>query len=162
MQNYSILKTVCCTFILFVLAACSSGQRKMVSHSRVADYDANKASAIVSMAKRMIGMPYRFGGANPLEGFDCSGLVLFTHNQVSTGIPRVSKDQFKKARTLKLSELRPGDLLFYKTSSTPTHVTIYIGNRQFIHAPSSGKQVMIASMDNPYFKPRLVKAGRLY
>ncbi|WP_251359704.1 C40 family peptidase [Kangiella sp. TOML190] len=141
------------------LAACSSGSRQALSERQ---YNPEKAQKIVSLAKRMIGMPYRYGGSSPLEGFDCSGLVQFTHSQVSNGIPRVSKQQYQQSATVSLTDLKAGDLLFYRTGSTPTHVTIYIGNRQFIHAPSSGKKVMIASMDNPYFKKRLVKAGRLY
>lgn len=143
---------------MLVLSACGSGERAGSGKA----YDAQKANAIVSMAKRMVGQPYRYGGSNPLEGFDCSGLVLFTHSQVSKGIPRVSMRQYQKSSNVSLSQIKPGDLLFYKTGSTPTHVTIYIGNRQFIHAPSSGKEVKVGSMDNPYFKKRLVKAGRLY
>ncbi len=147
---------------LLLLVACSSAERSPSSTNKYIEFDATKAQAIVSMAKRMIGMPYRYGGSNPLEGFDCSGLVLFTHSQVSRGIPRVSKDQFNQSSNIGLDQLMPGDLLFFRTGSTPTHVTIYIGDRKFIHAPSSGKEVKIGSMDNPYFKPRLVKAGRLY
>ncbi len=151
-------KTFFIVLICAIVVSCSSAPKS----TKKIVFNESKANAIVSLAKRMVGMPYRYGGANPLEGFDCSGLVLFTHSQVSSGIPRVSKAQFQQAKTIPLNQLKPGDLLFYKTASTPTHVTIYIGNKQFIHAPSSGKQVKIASMDNPYFKPRLVKAGRLY
>lgn len=143
---------------LVILSACGTGERGSKSRA----YNSEKANAIVSMAKRMLGQPYRFGGSNPLEGFDCSGLVQFTHSQVSLGIPRVSIEQYQQSSDVRVSDIKPGDLLFYKTSSTPNHVTIYIGERQFIHAPSSGKQVKIGSMDNPYFKKRLVKAGRLY
>ncbi|MRX26622.1 C40 family peptidase [Kangiella sp. HZ709] len=162
-------KTIILSSAALLLSACGSDSRQASSQSsqhpvssRYIKYDAKKANAIVSMAKRMLGQPYRYGGSNPLEGFDCSGLVLFTHSQVSKGMPRVSKAQYAQSKTVSLKDLRPGDLLFYKTSSTPTHVTIYIGDRKFIHAPSSGKEVKVASMDNPYFKPRLVKAGRLY
>ncbi len=151
-------KTFFIVLVSAVVVSCASAPKS----GKRADFNESKANTIVSLAKRMVGMPYRYGGSNPLEGFDCSGLVLFTHSQVSKNIPRVSKAQFQKAKTVPLNQLKPGDLLFYKTASTPTHVTIYIGNKQFIHAPSSGKQVKIASMDNPYFKSRLVKAGRLY
>lgn len=162
-MNNNLIKSFFILCLLAFLVACGSAPKDYSSNqSRGKNYDPQKANAIVSMAKRMLGQPYRFGGSNPLEGFDCSGLVQFTHSQVSKGIPRVSKQQYQRSATIKLSQLKPGDLLFYKTASTPTHVVIYIGDRKFIHAPSSGKEVKIGSMDNPYFKPRLVKAGRLY
>ncbi|NVJ67489.1 MAG: C40 family peptidase [Gammaproteobacteria bacterium] len=157
------IKTYCAVLLTAILISCASNPRDYETRAnRAKPYDMDKANAIVSMAKRMIGMPYRYGGSNPLEGFDCSGLVLFTHSQVSSGIPRVSKAQYAQSKTIALQDIQPGDLLFYRTASTPSHVTIYIGGRKFIHAPSSGKEVMIGSMDNPYFKTRLVKAGRLY
>lgn len=117
---------------------------------------------IVAQARRQLGIPYRYGGANP-RGFDCSGLVHYTHRQVGFKVPRNTQRQYHAARTVSLRALQPGDLLFFKIDdSKPSHVGIYEGNGVFIHAPSSGKRVSRARLSNPYWRVRLLKAGRLY
>lgn len=122
----------------------------------------DKGENIALMAQSMIGKRYLYGGSSPQQGFDCSGLVYFTHTQVGDYVPRTSRDQLYASRKITLSELQPGDLLFYRINGKPSHVGIYIGDKKFVHAPSSGKKVSITTMDNPYFKPRLIRAGRLY
>ena len=122
----------------------------------------DKGENIALIAQSMIGKRYLYGGSSPRQGFDCSGLVYFTHTQVGDYVPRTSRDQLYASRKITLDELQPGDLLFYRINGKPSHVGIYIGNKQFVHAPSSGKKVSITTMDNPYFKPRLIRAGRLY
>lgn len=150
------------------LGACSSSPERVAKDTRqsseVKTYEqgSTKGENIARMAQSMLGKRYRYGGSTPQQGFDCSGLVYFTHTQVGDYVPRTSRDQLQAAKTVTLDELEPGDLLFYRINGKPSHVGIYIGNKQFVHAPSSGKTVSVTTMDNPYFKPRLIRAGRLY
>lgn len=121
-----------------------------------------KGDNIALMAQSMLGKRYLYGGSSPQQGFDCSGLVYFTHTQVGDYVPRTSRDQLYASREVNIEDLQPGDLLFYRINGKPSHVGIYIGDKKFVHAPSSGKTVSVTTMDNPYFKPRLIRAGRLY
>lgn len=122
----------------------------------------DKGSYIAALAYSLVGTPYVYGGDSPQQGFDCSGLVFYTHGLAGDKVARTSYSQLASSQSVGLQELTPGDLLFYRINGKPSHVAIYIGDRRFIHAPSSGKKVSIGSMDNPYFKARLIRAGRLY
>jgi cell wall-associated NlpC family hydrolase len=123
---------------------------------------ADKGLTIADIAQSMVGINYRYGGSHPDEGFDCSGLVFYSHTQIGEQVPRVSYAQLAASDEVSEQDLKPGDLLFYRINGKPSHVGIYIGQGQFVHAPSSGKKVRVSSMSNVYFKPRLIRAGRLY
>jgi cell wall-associated NlpC family hydrolase len=114
---------------------------------------------IISTAERYLGVPYRSGGASP-EGFDCSGFVMFVFHRHGLDIPRTTQGQFNGGRRVSLRYARPGDLVFFHTSSARmvTHVGIYAGNGSFIHAPSSGKEVSFASIRNSYWERRFIGA----
>lgn len=124
-----------------------------------ASRDAGEALRI-ALAQR--GTRYRAGGNAPSEGFDCSGLVYFSFNSVGIKLPRSSQDMFQHARQIDRSELRPGDLVFFRQrSSRISHVGIYAGNGQFVHAPSRGKDVEITSLNEKYWARRFAGAGRI-
>ena len=115
---------------------------------------------MVKIAWSTIGTPYKWGGNNPQQGFDCSGLMTYIHkNALGKRIPRTAAQQRDSSRTINYNQLQPGDMLFFKTSAKSNHVGIYVGNRQFIHAPSGGKLVKISSMDSSYWYKRFVKFG---
>ena len=114
-----------------------------------------------SIASQMLGKPYRFGGASP-RGFDCSGLVYYSYNRAGYSVPRTSQLQYRQSLPVKLSHLQEGDLLFFRIEGKVSHVGVYLGENRFIHAPSSGKRVSIASLDNPYWRDRFTKAGRFF
>jgi cell wall-associated NlpC family hydrolase len=116
---------------------------------------------LITEAKKLIGTPYRYGGTTP-KGFDCSGFVYYTHKKIGKILPRSSKQMYQKGKTVHKSSLRPGDLVFFNTSKSRkgvSHVAIYIGNNQIIHAVSKG--VKIDSLSNSYWKSRYVGAKRL-
>jgi len=118
------------------------------------------ATAIVTTARDMLGVPYRYGGSSP-NGFDCSGLAVYVYRQAGIFIPRSSVDQYRHARKVPLNRLMPGDLLFFRLSPPKiSHVAIYNGDGRFIHATSTGKYVSFASLDDPYWKEHLIAAGR--
>jgi cell wall-associated NlpC family hydrolase len=109
-----------------------------------------------------VGTPYQYGGDHPSEGFDCSGLVFFTHRQLNLSIPRTSKDQYRVARRVTLHQAQPGDLVFFTDRRKLSHVGIYLGDQRFVHAPSSGRRVSVARLDEPYYREHLVGLGRLH
>jgi murein DD-endopeptidase len=118
------------------------------------------AEIVATVASAMVGVPYRYGGATP-AGFDCSGLVWYAHQQAGIAVPRTAADQRRKGEKIPARNLRPGDLLFFDTSWRSSHVGIYVGNGEFVHAPSSGKRVSRGSITEGYFAKRLKQAGRL-
>ena len=117
---------------------------------------------VVDVAQRMVGTPYRPGGASP-RGFDCSGLVRYSFEHAGIQVPRTAAEQFARSRPVGNRPLQPGDLLFFNTEGRRiSHVGIYVGQRQFVHAPSNGKQVSVESMDHPYWRRRMVGAGNYF
>jgi len=115
----------------------------------------------LAIARGMVDAPYRYGGADP-RGFDCSGLVYYSYRKASIEVPRTAAEQYRQSNRVKISRLRPGDLIFFRISQDNlSHVGIYAGSGRFIHAPSGGKRVSYASLDNPYWKARVLGAGRL-
>ncbi|MCP4553022.1 MAG: C40 family peptidase [Bacteroidetes bacterium] len=112
-----------------------------------------KRQIIVIQAIENLGKPYKWGGQSPGQGFDCSGLVVYTHGKAGIWVPRTSKDQYRNGRPLSKPALEPGDLVFFNIPEKKTglHVGIFIGKGQFIHAPGSDRQVSLASLNNFYF-----------
>ena len=117
-------------------------------------------AAVRDAAARVVGAPYRYGGSTP-QGFDCSGLVYYAHRQAGIPVPRTTGAQLRGARPVPLDELRVGDVLFFELEGKKvSHVGIYAGAGRFIHAPSSGKRVSYASRRSPFWRTRLMGAGR--
>ena len=122
-------------------------------------------AVIARQALAQVGTAYRYGGADPARGFDCSGLVTYAHARAGIGVPRTAAAQFAAARKVDPDTLRAGDLVFFRLvpgSREVTHVGIYTGQRRFVHAPQSGRNVGEASLDEPYYRERFAGAGRLY
>jgi cell wall-associated NlpC family hydrolase len=122
-------------------------------------------AAIAQQALAQQGAPYRYGGTDPARGFDCSGLVTYAHSRAGISVPRTAAAQFAAARKVDPDSLRAGDLVFYRLvpgSREVTHVGIYVGQRRFVHAPQTGRNVGEASLDEPYYRERFAGAGRLY
>lgn len=116
--------------------------------------------AILKAAYRSLGITYRWGGNTPREGFDCSGLTKFTHKNVHLSIPRTALEQSQASRTVSRRDLKPGDMIFFRTSGkTVNHVGIYVGNGKFIHAASGGGKVTLDDLRRAYWQQRLVKYG---
>ena len=130
-----------------LLAACSgTPSRQDLSAAR---------QEVVLHAIAQIGTPYRFGGESPGEGFDCSGLVHYTHLSAGISVPRITKAQKKAARGVRRTSAQPGDLVFFRTGWRRYHVGILVDDGRFVHAPSNGKKVQITRLDNPYWRKRL-------
>lgn len=118
-----------------------------------------QGGAVVDLATRMIGSPYRWGGATP-EGFDCSGLVYYAFGEAGIKVPRTSQEQYQAARPVPVSSARPGDLVFFGQGGRISHVGIYIGDQRFIHSPEAGQSVKISALSEAYFSARFAGSGR--
>lgn len=110
---------------------------------------------ILSTAHRLIGVPYVLGGESP-AGMDCSGLVQYAYLQVGIQLPRTSIEQFQAAQPQR--RVLPGDLLFFRTgrSNQISHVGIYAGNGQMIHASSGSKEVRKVKLNQRYWRQHMV------
>ena len=114
-------------------------------------------------AVSLIGVPYRNGGTSPDSGFDCSGLVWYVYRQAAgLALPRSAVEMERAGWPVEQNEIQPGDLVFYNTLGRAfSHVGIYVGERRFVHAPSSGGKVEIVSMQNTYWARRFSGARRI-
>jgi cell wall-associated NlpC family hydrolase len=121
------------------------------------------ARDLTSAALDLIGIRYKWGGATPEAGLDCSGLVQFVFQQV-TGVtlPRTAKEMSRLGESVAPSDLRPGDLVFFNTRRFAfSHVGIYLGDNRFVHAPRRGREVEVATIDAGYWQKRFNGARRL-
>ncbi|MDQ0218453.1 peptidoglycan endopeptidase [Peribacillus cavernae] len=116
-----------------------------------------RVDRVISEAKKQIGVPYSWAGSSP-SGFDCSGFVYYVFKNAGYQISRLSSSTYYDLGK-KVTSPRPGDLVFFSpnegSKSVISHMGIYLGDRQFIHA-SSSKGVRISSIDESYFKKRLI------
>lgn len=110
------------------------------------DISPSKVSQFYSKWK---GVKYKWGGTS-LAGIDCSALTREAFKKLHITLPRTTTEQIKHGTVVEKSNLKLGDLVFFKSTPTQRHVGIYIGNGQFMHA-SSSKGVTISSLDNPYW-----------
>jgi cell wall-associated NlpC family hydrolase len=110
-----------------------------------------------------VGARYHYGGSSPDTGFDCSGFVAHVYERAwGVELPRSTADQRHIGRPVKRAELQPGDLVFYNTRNRPfSHVGIYLGDGDFVHAPRRGQRVRVESVNKPYWRARFSGARRL-
>ncbi len=117
---------------------------------------------VVETARAQIGVPYRYGGAGPAAGFDCSGLVWWVYRQHGVDLPRTTRDQIRSGRPVPLGGLAPGDILCFRTSrSGRLHVGIYTGQGTMVHSPKTGSGVREEPVLGRYWTERFVTARRV-
>ena len=110
-----------------------------------------------------LGVDYRYGGKSPTTGFDCSGLVAHVYREAwGVRLPANTTAQSQAGVPVSLAELQAGDLVFYDTQKRPySHVGIYLGEGKFVHAPKTGAQVRIESLQSAYWSQRFNGARRI-
>ena len=121
---------------------------------------ASKYGQLLQIAQQSIGIPYKYGGTT-IEGFDCSGFVNYVYNAVGIEQTRKSSLMYFEQDTTKVKDPVPGDLVFFKNTFIPdiSHMGIYIGNNEFIHAGSTG--IAIGNVTTKYWSERFVAFKRL-
>lgn len=142
--------------VLVALAACGSG-----SALQQPAHEASPGQRAAVVALDQVGVPYRYGGSSP-RGFDCSGLVHYAYQRAGVSVPRTTTQLWTAAEPVATDELRAGDLLFFRIDGKMSHVGLYLGKRRFVHAPQSGRTVAVASLEAPFYRQALIRAGRVY
>lgn len=143
---------------LLTLAACASAPPQHQPSPSTRQAGARAAA----YALKMVGKPYRYGGASPSRGFDCSGLVQYSYRHAGVKLPHNTEAQRRLSKPIRRAELRRGDLIFFdEKGGDNSHVGIYLGDGTFVHAPSSGKTVRRDKLDSPYWRQHLSELRRV-
>ena len=155
------------------LAGCGSAPRRWATVGPTEtplNLDPAGREASVAQAMLLVNTPYRYGGNTPRGGFDCSGLVCYVFSQVTKDDARVTRRLPRStaqwaAATVPVDEaaLQRGDLVFFNTTGAQfSHMGIYVGEGQFVHAPSSGGTVRKEAVTSRYFGPRYQGGRRVF
>ena len=173
-----IIRTALTAAIILPLASCGlfSGKHhpKIKTHTiartiqpvRISNIDRTQGSQELMLhSMGLIGTPYRWGGSSTATGFDCSGMIQFVYkNALDVSLPRTARDMAAASRKIPDNQLKAGDLVFFNTggSSQYSHVGLYIGNGEFIHAPSSGKTIKTEKLSSPYYAKHYLGAHTFF
>lgn len=132
------------------------------SNNDSGEVTSSKVQAVVNMVKRQVGKPYVYGAMGP-NSFDCSGLTYYCYkNAAGIYLNRSAAAQASNGTYVSKSNLRPGDLVFFNSGTNRIHhVGMYVGNGQFIHAPSPGKSVKYENLYSSYYVKGYVTARRI-
>ncbi|HST45709.1 MAG TPA: C40 family peptidase [Luteimonas sp.] len=136
---------------------------QIAAQLRLAEVPESRVQSVMKRALALLGTPYRWGGNSPDGGFDCSGLVGYVfRTALGIELPRVSGDMAHNGEQIDRSAMTAGDLVFFsRRGSRVDHVGIYVGNGQFVHAPRSGKDVMVSELDSGYWSGKFLQARRV-
>lgn len=148
--------------VLVALAACSASpvSRDTAGPARTGAHAVNATGhKAARIALRQVGVPYRYGGKTP-SGFDCSGLVQYSYSKAGKFVPRTTGQLWSALQPVVTTEMEPGDVLFFEIEGKMSHVGLYLGDSRFVHAPSSGRTVSVASLETPFYSEALIRAGR--
>ena len=118
------------------------------------------ASRAAAIAVEQVGTPYRYGGSDR-SGFDCSGLVFFAYGKAGARTPRTTGALWRSLAPVDEGALEVGDILFFDIAGKVSHVGLYLGDGRFVHAPSSGRTVVVADLDQPFYRQAFIRGGRL-
>lgn len=126
--------------------------------------ESSKGQEIVDYALQFVGYPYVYGGSSP-KGFDCSGFTSYVYKHFGYSLNRSASGQLDNGKAVSMSQLQPGDLVIFKKSGTgskrASHVGLYIGNNQFVHASTSKVGVIISSLSSSYYTTGFVGGRRI-
>ncbi|QHQ29164.1 putative nlpc/p60 family protein [Xanthomonas albilineans] len=153
------------------LAACGHHTARPTRPARVAVRDwpqiapanPDAANAVLIRALGLVGTPYRYGGNTPESGFDCSGLVAYVYrDMLDLRLPRTSRELAAvQGPKIDPQRLSTGDLVFFGSAGSVSHVGIYVGEGRFVHAPNTGGTVRLDSLDGTYWRDHYTGAKRV-
>jgi len=123
----------------------------------------NAAQDVILQGLKLVGVRYRFGGNDEDSGLDCSGFVrLVFKDSIGASLPRTAREMSEVGQRIDTSQLKPGDLVFFNTMRRAfSHVGIYLGDNHFLHAPRTGAEVRVESMESSYWLQRYNGARRI-
>ena len=123
----------------------------------------NEADQLIGSAMSLLGVAYRFGGTSPTTGMDCSAFMQYIFRRtMQVNLPRTSSEQAKVGTQVSRSALQPGDMVFFSPGGRRiSHVGMYIGNGRMVHAPRTGKNIDITSIDSGYWAKYYTTARRV-
>lgn len=160
----------CLLGLLALFAGCGGGGERVraaapppAARADAMPADPAAANAVLMRAISLVGTPYRYGGNTPEGGFDCSGLVNYVYrDMLDLRLPRTSRAlaEFQGPR-IAPERLASGDLVFFGSGGSVTHVGIYVGDGRFVHAPSTGGTVRLDRLDGPYWRNHYSGAKRV-
>ncbi len=144
--------------LAILLGGCAAGPRAPTT-TATSQPGPSPGERAVDAALRQVGTPYRYGGASA-SGFDCSGLVHYAYGLAGVRTPRTTAALWRELEPVSEGDFRIGDVLFFDIAGKVSHVGLYVGGNRFVHAPSSGKSVGVASLAEGYYRYALVRGGR--
>ena len=154
----SALTTTAVTTRIAATSARAAAIRKAQARTR---YVSNVRTKIMRIARSRVGMNYAAGGAGPRR-FDCSGFALYVwRHAAGRSLPHSSQAQYRALRSVSLSHLKAGDLLFYLKGGVH-HVAVYVGHGRMIHAANPRQDVIISSINDRWYRKHFSGARRLF
>lgn len=135
-----------------------------LAESRPAPPAPHPGKEVVMYALGLMEIDYRFGGRNPQQGLDCSGMVSYIYeNAAGLKLPHNASQMARLGKPIETSRLSPGDLVFFNTNGKKfSHVGIFLGDDRFIHAPSSNGKIKISSFRSGYYAKRMEAARTMF
>lgn len=161
----ALVAIVVLTAVAVAVVVGTTGRPEGASAARIPDRPTKRPAPkptvgerAASVARKAVGVPYRWGGTSLSGGFDCSGLVRWAYAHVGVDVPHSSYALNRMGRPVSRSRLRPGDVLVF---SGLGHVGLYLGRGRMVHAPYSGRDVEIVRLGGSRYGQRLVAARRV-